>query len=68
MHLGLPHPNPIPPYYLPGVTAVSHDDSSVDSSSHVEISEPAYHQNVGGNDNQECELAVPNVVEPYPDP
>ena len=55
----------------PDVAADPEDDSSVDSSSHGEISEPEGgirfdHPNVVDNDNCDCDSVGLNVVDPDP--
>ena len=72
MHLGLPHPKPMT-YTSPEIAAVSDDDSSVDSSSHVEMSKSEgeiwpHHPEVADDYTHDCDLGGLNVVEPDLDP
>ena len=64
---------PAKPAYSPDVTAVSDDDSSVDSSPHIEMPESEggfwlVHPNVVDDYVHDCDSFGPNVVEPDPDP
>ena len=61
------------PTTSPDIAAVLNDDSSVDSTSHVEMLELEGeiwfdHQNVVNDFVQDCYSVSPNVVEPKPDP
>ena len=59
--------------HSPDAAAVSDDDSSIDSSPHVEMSESEGgiwpdHQNVVDDYALDCDSVLPNVVNPDPDP
>ena len=65
-------PNPTSPHYPPDIAAISDNDSSVDSFSHLEMLESEgetchCHPNVV-DDKCDCDSVGPNTVEPDPYP